>query len=499
MPQRIYNRFDLWIKQDNTATFAWSPSFIDSKNLDWLKDWQGITLWPKVNKWILTNWAVTGINMRSLLTEDTSESLVWTEDWEIYRLDSADNTPEFTIAWKVIIKTVLWDNFYYIFVKTTIDTANMDIYRVNQANASLWDFSSLSSRYVNQSFVTFWTFPILIAWDTMFIWVSSSIKTIKYESDPATLIYGWVIGSFWFVDDFVKWLTLQWSTIAVYTRSGKVFFWDWGATLESARGYAWARVCSVINLNGRDYITFEDWQMKVWSYTQFQKIFKPNISFRLEDNTQVQTKFDFSVLDYNKSSNSEIGLDDIYFSCNDSVKWIYKYGSIIPWTQPGIHKIITENHLWDTIDEIYTMYFHERDSRKLYFSYSSGATYWVDYIDLDDLESCSSWYWVTEVFTWGTSFLKNLNVVRVTFQNTDADKTANLYYRINNWSWELLRTINSTTEGIYYRENISNDLTGWAFKEFIDIQFKVELASTTNDNKPPMMCELFIDYSITKS
>jgi len=490
MPQRIYNRFDLWIKQDNTATFAWSPSFIDSKNLDWLKDWQGITLWPKVNKLFTSTWPLRGIDVVQTSDADLTQTIVWWDNWEIYKFDSIDNTPEYTITWKFIVQIVsLWNN-YIILTKASLTSVNIDIYKISQNDVKTWVWTSLASPLSTWAFSHIWVPPVLAIWSELFIGWLWTIRKFDWTS---------ITDTYTFPDTYVTWLTLQWSTIAVYTRSGKVFFWDWGATSESARGYAWARTSKVTNLNGRDYVTFEDWQLKVWSYTQFQKITNPKTSFRLEDNTQLQKKLDFSPNDDNLNHTSVTALDDIYFFGNDSVKGIYKYWSIIAWTQQGLHKIITQNNAWVDIDFIYDMYFYERTDRKLYFSYKAWATYWVDYIDLDDLESCSTWYWVTEVFTWGTSFLKNLNVVRVTFQNTDADKTANLYYRIDNWDWELLRAISSITEGIYYRENISNDATGEAFKEFIDIQFKVELASTTNDNKPPMLCELFIDYSITKA
>jgi len=490
MVQIIYNRFDLWIKQDNTATFAWSPSFIDSKNLDWLKDWQGVTLWAKVNKLFTSNWALRGIDAEQLWVPNYTRTIVWWDNWDIYKFDSIDNTPEYTITGENIVQIASLGSDYIIFTKSNLASATIDIYKISKSNVQIWNWTSLSSPLLVAPLFNIWVPPVLLVGSELYIWWNWVVRKFDWTTITATET---------FPDEYVTWLTLQWSTIAVYTRTWNVYFWDWWANIESARSKTWARTSKAINLNGVDYLTFEDWQLKKGNYTQFQKITNPKTSFRLEDNSQLQKKLDFSPNDDNLNHTSVTALDDIYFFGNDSVKGIYKYWSIIAWTQQGLHKIITQNNAWVDIDYIYDMYFYERTDRRLYFSYKADTTYWVDYIDLDDLESCSTWYWVTEVFTWGTSFLKNLNVVRVTFQNTDADKTANLYYRIDNWAWELLRAINSTTEGIYYRENISNDATGWAFKEFIDIQFKVELASTTNDNKPPMMCELFLDYTIIKS
>ena len=492
MVQRIYNRFDLWIKQDNTATFAGSPSFIDGKNINWLVDWQGITLWPKVNKVLTTTSAIRWIDAFQLWAPDFNRTIIWWDNWDIYKFDSVDNTPEYTITWENIIKIdTLW-NDYIIFTKSALNSANTDIYKISRSNAESDNWASLATPLIANAVLNAWVTPTLVVGSDMFI--GSQWQVVKFDGNTITDTYN-------FPDDYVTALTLQWSTIAVYVRTWNVYFWDWWSATESARGYAWSRVEKSVNLNGRDYLTCEDGQLKQGSYTQFWKIFKPKNSFRLEDNTILQNKLDFALDDENAIQNhtSITALDDLYFYGSDSIQWIYRYWSLISWTWNWIHKIITQNHEWTQIDTIYDMYFYERTDRRIYFAYKADTTYWVDYIDLDDLESCNEWYWVTEIFTWWTAFKKKLNVVRMSVSNIDEDKTASLYYRINNQEWVLLRTINSATEDIYYRDNIYVEATWEAFQEFIDIQFKVELDSTTNDNKPPMLNELMIDYTIIEA
>lgn len=191
--------------------------------------------------------------------------------------------------------------------------------------------------------------------------------------------------------------------------------------------------------------------------------------------------------------------DDIYIYSSDTTKWMYKFGNLTPWLAKGFHKILSENHLWTQIDLIYDIYYYEKTLRRLYFSYKAWSTYGIDYIDLDDLTTNTTWYAVTEVFTGWTSFKKKVNRIRINVSNVDATNTVDLYYRRNNQAWVLLRTINSTTEDIYYRENITTESTWVALKQFIDVQFKVEFTSDNGDNTPPTLHELMLDYDIIET
>lgn len=490
MPTVIYNTFYPWIKQDNYL--VGQSSLIDAKNMDWLKDWQWITLWPKINKTFISNSPIRAIDAEQLSNEDLNRSIAGWDNGEIYKLNSSDNTPVYTITWQNIVHIdTLWLD-YIIFTKASLNNAIISIYKIAVFDLQSWNYASLSSPLLPSALSHYWCPPTLVVGSDMFIWGNDQIKKFDWTT---------ITDTYTFPDDYVNWLTLQGSTIWVYTRSWNTYNWDWWSTIESARWYVWARVDKVVSLNGVDYQTTEDWQLKKWLYNQFIRLFKPKTSFRLEDNSQLQRKLDFAIDDPDSLQNrtSISALDDLYFYTKDSVKGIYKYWNIIPWTAQGIHKIITQNHEWTQIDFIYDMYFYERTARKLYFSYKAWATYWVDYIDLDDLESCNNWYAITQVFTWWTSFKKELNVVRISVSNVDSTNTAKLYYRINNQEWILLRTINNTTDDIYNRQNISKEADWIPFSKFIDIQFKIELESSNNDNTPPTLNELMIDYNIIET
>ena len=486
MPQRLLNTFYPWIKQDNYLT-GWA-SFIEWKNIDWLKEWIGITLWPKVNKLFTTQEPMRAINFIQTSSVDLRYWLIAWDNWNIYRADSVDNTPVFTATWEVR-QIVVMSNFYYLFI---LNGSNLiDIYKINTADvlSNNWDWLTITSA------TNLWSSgcpPYLVTWSSeMYIWLQGSVVTFDWTTITDTFTPpSWE----------VVWLSLQWSTVAIYSNNGKTYFWDWAATLESGRWYMWARIERIVNRWGQDYVTCEDWQLRVSSYTQSQRIFKPNQSYRLEDNSILSTKLDFSYddIDWKQNNTSISALDDLYFYWSDTVKWIYKYWSLFPWLSNGIHKIITQNHEGTQIDYIYDMFFYERTDRILYFSYKAWTTYWVDYIDLDSLETCTSWYWVTEVFTGWTAFKKKLDVIRMSVSNVDENNTASLYYRVNNQDWVLIRTINSVTDDIYYRENIFTESTWVPFKEFIDVQFKVELNWEWTDT-PPTLNELLWSYTITEA
>ena len=90
MPTQEYNQWDAGISQDDVLTTP--GQYIEWKNMDWLRTGYGITLWPKVTKEIETNYKITGFL-------DWSDEYVWTENGEIYNLDTAtDLTPSYTLV-----------------------------------------------------------------------------------------------------------------------------------------------------------------------------------------------------------------------------------------------------------------------------------------------------------------------------------------------------------------------------------------------------------------
>ena len=491
--QRTYNRFDPWVKQDDFLT-GW-PSFIEHKNVDGLRDGYWITLWPKVNKAVLT-WtiAMRSLEPRETWAWDLDRTYSGWDNWEIYKFNSVDNTPEYTLTTNnPIVKVVVISWIIFFFWKPSLASSNIWVAKIFESQAASWNWGTIDETFKPEaSLLNAWCPPVLVVWSLMYIWGNWDVRTMDTAG---------TVTVFWFPDGNVVWLTLQGSTIVIYCSTWNIYFWDWWATSESARSKLWSRIQKVTQIANTDYLTTEDWQYYIWSGYTFTRLTKPKQSFRLNDNSVITERLKFVNDDLDESQcNTMIpAKDDIYIYSSDSTKWMYKYGNVIPWLAKGFHKIITQNHLGTQIDLIYDMYYYERTLRRLYFSYKAGSTFGIDYIDLDSLNTNNTWYAITEVFTWWTSFKKELNRIRINVSNVDTTNTVDLSYRVNNWDWVLLRTINSTTEDIYYRENITTESTWDALREFIDIQLKVEFTSDNGDNTPPTLHELMLDYDIIET
>jgi hypothetical protein len=487
MATRSYNAFYPWVKQDDYLT-GWA-NFIEHKNVDGLRDGYWITLWPLVSNQLLTSTsAMRAMEWSQVSTWDTSKIWVWWDNWHIYNLDSVDNTPEHTLsAGQHIVQVVQqWDNLFF-FTKDSYAAKNMKVAYILASDAALWLWWTMNEALVIWISVEGCP-PILVVWTDVFAWGSWYIHRITSA---------WLQDSYAFPDDDVFWLTLQGSTVVVYSQSWTIYFWDWGSTSENARTKLGSRVQKVTQISNQDFVTTEDGQLYIWSGYTYQRITKPKRSLRLEDNSTLTDKLKFINDDTGAHQNKTMisARDDIYMYASDTTKWIYKYWNILPWLPKGLHKIISENYAGTQIDYIYDFFYFERTINKLFFSYKAGTTYGVDFIDLETLTTSTDWYIISDVFSWGTSFKKKINTVRVATSNTASTNTVILSYRINNWSWEVLRTISEDNNTII-AENIHKLPDGTSFKQFIDIQFKVEFHSDDGDNTPPTLHEFMLDYDI---
>ncbi len=490
---RVYNQFHTWVKQDDFLT-DW-PGFIEQKNMDGLRDGYWITLWPKVNKGFTTNGkAIYAIYLEQESDGAIDESYAGWEDWVIYRLNATDDTPTYTLVsgWHITNIVDLWNDLYF-FYKPDITAFNIKIAKISKGNANNDDWlAGMDEDFVLTSKVIWNTGipPVLTIGSVIYTTGSSTIKTVNSSG---------TVNTFSFPDDIVVWMTLQWSNIVIYCRNGNIYFWDGWSTNESARTDLGSRISKVSQKGSVDYLVTEDGQFYIWSGYQFQRVTKPKQSTRMEDNSVVATRLDFGIDEPNLAQNRTImtALDDVYMYSSDTTKGIYKYGRLIPAMQDGLHKIMTQNNWGTQIDYIYDMVFYERTLRRIYLSYKAWSTYWVDYIDLDSLETCEDAYMVSEVFSGWTTYLKELNSLSRAISNTSWSNYIKLYYRVNNGSWELVETINNTTDTIS-RRAVNNMQDNSTFKKNIDVQFKIELHNDTWWSDSPMLNEFINNYTIIK-
>jgi len=483
MPLRTYNIFYQWVKQDDFLTNG--ASFIEHKNVNGLQDWYGIQLWPKVNKQITTGTdAMIGINWPRGWT-----IYLWGDNGAIYKTTSTDNVPEHSLsATKHIVQVISDGNDLYFFWKSNKASANIWLAYITQTNADAGSWGAMNETLETEGQIANrGTPPYLIAWNSIFIGGLWNIKTLSNTWYGAT--------TYSFPDTYVVGLTLQGSTIAVYCESGNIYFWDGGSTTESARTYLGSRIARVGSKWSINYVVTEDGQLYIWSGTQFIRVSKPKLSDRMNDNASFDTRLSFIPDESNSLNNHSLitVLDDVYIASDDTTRGIYKYGKLIPWMQDGLHKILTENNTGTQISQIYDT-FYDSSSKKLYISYKAGTTYGVDYIDLSSMGTTTDGYFITDVFSWGTSQLKEIKNISIATENTSWNNYIKLYYRVDNGSWELIKTINDSTNTVH-REDIRT--IAWIqYKHFIDLQLKVELHMW--DTTSPIMRELQLEYWFTK-
>mgnify|MGYP001571404881 CR=1 FL=1 len=490
MPTRTYNTFYPWIKQDDKI---WNPGFIDASNLTGLSTWEWITLWPKSNKLFTTNGAMRGIHIEpQTRTTKNNENFAFWDDWEIYRFDWADLTPVYTVStwfdvWGFTI--IQWDP--YFLHRETVSWNTLNLWKSQNYDFTSWVDESYDLQFISHTEVV----PIQEYWDEYIFGWSGKVVSLPSTNDPVTWktnysIFSWVC----------NWISTIWNQLYLYNSRWKVHQWNWSSNALSGTNTVNFPPRKVHQTASETFVTSRDWsiykgngwQFGTWPLMKFKK------SKRLEDNSTYQDKFNFSWTEEVRWQYIASAWDAIYVGCNDWVPWIYIHDNIVLWTRKGFHKAITTNHEGTAIDEIYAIaYDHTQD--RVFYSYKAGTTYGIDYVSTVDRESTTTGYGVTEVFTGWTSFKKELNVARISVSNVDATNTAKLYYRINDQEWILLREINWTTEDIYNRQNISKESDWNPFKQFIDIQFKIELTSANNDNTPPTLNELMIDYTIIEA
>lgn len=485
MPNVAYTNFTTGLAQDDFLPAT--PSFLDWKNVDGIDTGYGLKLWPKVNKQLLTNYPIVAIEGNENVDWWLVETIAGWINGEVYRLDGTDLTPIYTFPNNEdILQIVSTNSEFYIFYRDN-DSAN----EVNIANISAWDIVDND-----------WSWITLDYFDDVSN-ISVSKKNLPYLKISQQEIILW--GSFWsvhkvnlvaqdsdtynFPSNVVVWVTAQWSVFMVYCRDWNVYMWDWASELSSGQRYLWARISKVTQKEAIDYISTEDGQLYVGSGLSFQRITKPRMSNRLEDNSSFQSILSFNATEETQNHSMVAVLDDLYLFTPDNVSGLVKYGRIIPWTQEWFHKAICSNYAWEDIDIIYDMYFYERTLQRLYFSYKAGATYGIDYIDFKSVERAPSWYIITDVYTWWDTFKKEIKMIRRATSNTSWDNSITVYYRVDNGDWKLIQTINDAVDKIQVWEPMKT--ADWeTFKRYRDRQYKIVLTNGNGGDNTPILHEL---------
>lgn len=484
-----YNDFTQWIQQDDILSVkSW---LIDGKNVTWLKTGYGITLWPKVNKQFLSQYPLTALYIEWLSTWALNRGFAWDTNGNIYRLDKWDNAPVFTandlsnptfIKYTKILK--FWDN--YVFFRTKDWTTYIDSATTSIENATP-DFSSYSYwLWVGASIQTIDNPATVILWD--FLYVASG------KWDITRFTTNFIAVNYSFMDDYCVWLTTQWATIKTYSISWEVYFWDWNSvSYVSSLKYPF-RISSVSQSGQFDIIVSEDWDTYISSGYEVQKLLDSQSSLRLEDNSSYQEKLNFTKTLYAWNNLQTWDWFLYLISNKDSTPWIYKYGKLLEWLPSWMHKVVTNNHLFQNLTQINSLYDYTTNLKRMYFSWTSATWYWLDYFSFKNTNSNKDWYFVTQVFRWPPNKVNKIKEIRMTTSYVGWNNYIKLYKRINNGVWvEIRDTRNTNNSDTIYRDKINN-----SSEEFLDIQFKVELHNDLQTDTPPILHWLELVYTINK-
>jgi len=459
-----YNQNYLWFSQDDYVTQSWE--YLEWFNIDWISTWYWAVLWPTSNKTILTNNPVTSMQLYQYYNDIRYTWLI--ADWEIYKLNSADNTPEFTFSTddtqydKVRVMSSRLPNYtHFIFIgESSTSPWYWGIHRIWITDYRDWNWDNIE--YDKKTLISSSYTPFLLTYkNILYVWMwSKIITTTDWDTFTDFTLFRW-----W----NVIWITTHWTRLYVYSRQSnwiwKIYVWDWVSdSVDMVQNLPFnpARVVQYWDI---DYLIDENWLAYIWSWLSFQKISKTRKTNRWYDNSWLVDLLNFKVGDIDWVP-LNISLWDWYLAANwDTKVWIYKYGTLIPWTKKTIHKVLCNNSVWDWLDHIYTM---DSLDWKLYYSYQSWTTYWVDYIDFISDNKQKYWYIVYPIERIPNKIHKEQQI-RITTSNTAWNNYIKLYKRLDNWTLELIRTINDPDNWIY-RHKITTENN-----KFIDKQLIVEL------------------------
>lgn len=469
-----YNSWYNWLSADDYLVTPWQ--YIDWKNVTWLNEWYWITLWPKPQKQILTNWAIRGFIERS---SDLGLSwAVW--EWEIYLLSWTDLTPEHTLTdanFSLTGAFLLGSHYYFIWKFDVSSDSQVKIAQITTTDANSWNWVTMNEAW--ETWLSTWEItPFVKASSFAYLGDGSWVFRVDKTAVKTT---------FSFTDDDVVWITVHWTQFKVYSVTWKIYYWDWLSASYSSLQDLWNRIERVAQQWNFDYIITQSWDLWKSSWYDYVRIWKHRKSKRLNDNSQFIDQLNFN----NELSDSitvTTSSNDVYM-----ISWskLYKYWSMIDWLQPSFHSVLETDSAWNAIDEIFCLFNHER-SWKLAYSYRSWTTYWIDFIDLESKETAKDWHVVTPIFRWPPNKVGKIREIRATTSNTSWSNYIKLYKRINNWSWELFRTINNSTDTIDRLAHTSEN------DQFTDVQFKIEFHNESQWDTPPVLHHFELIYEIIK-
>lgn len=477
MPIIAYNKFYSGISQDNKVYQEWQYAY--GENIDWMSDWYWLQLSKKSNKQVLT-WT-NAIN--TIISPFGSTYFrAWWDGWVIYTENSIDNTPAKILSNSWNILNILYANGYLWMII------------VDPNNQTLWYIAKIQDHTFTELSLDIWVSlydiyrvpPMLnLPNNTFAVWWISLI-ICDNTTNTINSIPSW----------YITWMSLHWTTLMTYSNNWMVYYWQKDTTDATHKTYKiiWqikipTFIDRVTSFGWSDYVLSVEWRIFEVAWQWFNEILTPSYSKRLNDSSVLSSKLNFKLANAFDNQTINSLWSEVILTWNDTYRaWLYIYWNLFAWLPNWLHKIVWQNYNYTNFDTIYTSSFRWFDNKLLY-SYKSGATYWIDYIDFNWFNTYKDWFILTPVENCNTNiYKKKIQEVKIITSNTSWNNYIKLYIRYNWWSWNLLRTINNTADTIE-RTTIN---TSW--KEFLDIQFKVEFHNDAGLTNSPILHELAFEY-----
>lgn len=478
MPTQNYTSFYKGISKDDYVALPWS--YLYGRNIDGSIFWYGVTIARKSTKVIEVQHPIYDIT--ALVTRNTARNLLvwhdWT-NWYIYNIGSDDNTPEKIVTpWDTSCPLLVWAaslEWGYVFIWRS--SSNYQVHNIHTAP----DYVSLSLTYWTYAWGDFLSdsIPAYIV-EKSLVMIGANDKVITVDNVPLVKllkVVSWAVTT----------IASSWSVILLYTIDGKVYTWNGVGTSTTGSKSTGYKVVKSWGSGWEVYTTTEKWVLLRGNGVEFNELYRKRRTTKAEDNTSYYDIIDLSMPEADRTTWNSIQWIEWEIFFIEGQKRISKLSSPRSDMERGYHSTLDTDHAGRKIDKIYCI---REVGWNLYFSYKSWVYYGVDFIDSDSLKSLSSAEMILPVFR-GVPDEENKEArVKFTVSNTSGNKRVRLYKRIDQGAWELIRTINQTDSYIF-REKIS--LTN---KQFTEFQYKIEFENPDQDDRPPILHSISIDYNV---
>ncbi len=464
MKALILNSRSWWLSESELISS--SDSFVYASNIDFHR-----------NPWAIT---LSAQNMTLFGTDGVINAFAgpyyFTDTGKIY-YDSGNLRYTMTSYPNIIYNACYFSGYYYW-------VTNSSLHRVSLAGSVSTPWNSVQENY--SALGNAICYPMLNYYDAyLYIWAGNKLM---YIDDTGTLNTAFTMWG------NITWITMFGTNIKVYTEEAdwwKLYYLGWWwEQLLSIVDFKDLDFRSVVNDGSTDYaLTGTNYNLATWAFVATSgyssAILKRAISrdslFRFAGNVEAG------------ETNCMCKYKDmIYIS---SKQWIYSFGNFCPW----FDRIFNLDYSIGN-DKIGML---KADSEKLYVSYKSGTSYYLDRIDIWGTISSfmSNGELISHVYNWWSfTQSKKIEQIKLGFDKIVEWQKIEIFLK-KNWQTDwgsavaVVDYANISDRWIYFKEFVwpNIDIWPWNF-----LQIKIKLTAWTSNLTSPKLYELFLWFELQR-